>query len=366
MDMEKLQHGASQDAEVNKVLEALFSPKAETNANEVEHTSNTGYGAELIPTNVFADSIMEMVQERSRLLPMLPGDHGTGLAISQKVPVIGELGTFKGNSEWTTGAGTIDQGNTLAPTGSVTITQGEFKLSIDVSKRELNYASDKLESILKERIALSMADTIDALILNGDSETGATGNVNSDDGAPASTSYYLQNDGGVRELGINGSGTSVNVGTLAIADFISTMNVLGDFMASPEDCLWVFNRATYNKALGLADFADAAQRGEKATTMGGAITNVFGSDVLIAKHMPKTEADGKVSTTPANNTLGQFGLIYKPSIQYGFGQPLELDVVKVPGKGISLIATFEFGFAIAQKIAGYADSSVAVGYNVTL
>jgi hypothetical protein len=32
------------------------------------------------------------------------------------------------------------------------------------------------------------------------------------------------------------------------------------------------------------------------------------------------------------NDFGSFGLIYKPAVQYGYGQPLEIEVYKVPGK----------------------------------
>ena len=44
---------------------------------------------------------------------------------------------------------------------------------------------------IQRKLASSAARTQEALILNGDTTAGATGNVNSDDGAPASTSYYL-------------------------------------------------------------------------------------------------------------------------------------------------------------------------------
>lgn len=357
---------AKGDKLVAKAIEALYAPKAETNANEVEHTSNTGYGAELIPSDVLSQDILELVQQESRLLPMLPGDHGTGLAPNESVPVVGELGEFLGNTEWTTGAGALSQGNSLLPTAKVTIPQASFIKSIDVSKRELNYAPAKLEGVIKERLAKAMAGTIDGLIINGDSESGGTGNVNSDDGAPTSTNYYMQIDHGIRELGINGTGTSADLSTLAASDFITLLNILGDFATNTDEVVFIMNRATYNKALLLADFADAAQRGEKSTVAGAAITNVFGCDVLINKYVPKTEADGKVSTTASNNTKGQIVALWKPAVQYGFGQEMELDVTKIPGKGVQITATFDFGFVIAQKVAGYTDSSVAVGYNITL
>jgi hypothetical protein len=41
-----------------------------------------------------------------------------------------------------------------------------------------------LESIIRERINRAAARTIDAVIINGDAETGSTGNVNLVDAAP--------------------------------------------------------------------------------------------------------------------------------------------------------------------------------------
>jgi len=116
----------------------------------------------------------------------------------------------------------------------------------------------------------------------------------------------------------------------------------------------------------LTDFSYANYRGQASTLTGAAVNNIDGADVLISQCVPLTEADGKVSATAGNNTLGQLILIWKPSVQYGWGQPLEIDVVKVPGKGVQILATLEFGFTIVQKKAGATDSSVAVGYNATV
>jgi hypothetical protein len=77
------------------------------------------------------------------------------------------------------------------------------------------------------------------------------------------------------------------------------------------------------------------------------------------------EADGKVSATAANNTKWSFGVVYKPAVQYWFGQPLEIDAFKVPGKWVDLVATMEFGFAIANSVAGL-GATVAAWINVTV
>lgn len=340
--------------------------EVETNANEVMHTANTGYGKELVPVNVLSEEIIDMIPKYSTFLDQLPGFHGTNMPASLKVPVIGEVDFFQGNSEPTTGALTESQATHRLATGEVTISQGSFIASISVSKRELNYAVGDLEKILKEKLAASAARTIEALILNADSEAGSTGNVNLDDAAPTSTVYYLQQDHGIRELAINGAALTVDCGTLDYTDFFDIMAKVGEFAADPSQCMWLTNRATYLKAMGLSDFVDASKRGENSTLSGKAITNIGGSDMFVVRDVPKTEADGKVSTTASNNTKGQILYAYKPAIQYGYGQPLEIDVQKVPGKGVNVVATFEFGFAIAQLLAGQTDSSVALGRNITL
>lgn len=355
-------------------LKKLEARKLMTNANEVEHTGNTGYGAELVPTNVLQAEIFDTIPKYGSFLPSLPGFHGYDMPLSAKVAVKGDPGFFQGNAEWTTGAGTIPQGNSLLPTGDVTITQAPFKMSIDLSKRELNYSIGDLQQLVIEKIGMAWARTAEAALINGDTTSGATGNVNSDDQAPATTfaaqggsAYYaLQIANGLRRIAIAGSGLTADVGTIDVADFISVANLLGDLFSDPSQCLWLFNRKTYNKCQSLAAFYDASQRGESSTINGKAITNIHGADLFIARDFGLTEADGKQSATGSNNTKGGFLLFYMPAVQHGYGQNFELDVVKVPGKGVSVIATVEWGFTIVQLKAGQADSSVGLAINATV
>jgi HK97 family phage major capsid protein len=367
------------DKDVAKVINALGGNigKSEQsdvidyskNANELMHTANTGFGKEVIPVDVLSQKVIDMIPQYATFLNSLPGFHGTGMAISEKVAVIGETGFFAGNTEPTTGAQAIRQPANRLATGEVTISQAQLIADVFLTKRELNYSIVDLESLVQQKLAASLARTIESMIVNGDDETGSTGNVNSDDQAPATTfgatDHRILIDHGIRELSINNS-FAKNAGTLDNSDFLAVMNYLGDLASDPNDCLWIFNRATYNKALGLAEFYKANERGVASTLAGNAITNIFGSDLFISRAMPKTEADGKMSATPGNNVLGQFAYVYKPAIQYGYGQPFEIELTRVAGKGLQLTATCEFGFTIVQKKAGMDDSSVGLGINITL
>ena len=62
----------------------------EQKANEVMHTTNTGFWKETVPVNVLLDPALDMLPKYSSLINLLPGNHGNNMPISAKVPVIGD------------------------------------------------------------------------------------------------------------------------------------------------------------------------------------------------------------------------------------------------------------------------------------
>lgn len=340
----------------------------EKNANEVMNTGATGYGEELVPAEQLAKDIFDAIPEYGTFLNALPGFHGSGLNKVEVKPIIGDVGLFNKGSEQTTSALAVAQGDTRLATGEVTLTQAKMEMTIDVSDElaTFNVAdAPGFEAKLKEKITKAAARTVEALIINGDTATGATGNVNSDDEAPGGTEYYLAANG-LRKTGIAASDT-INVGTAEFADLISVTNLLGDYFASPEDCMFLFNRSTYNKYLGVSEFSDHSKNGKGSTINGKAITNILGADVFVSRDLNKTEADGKISyDTPANNTLGQFLAFWKPAVQYGYGKELQLKLMDFGKDGYQLQGWFYVAVSIISEKAGVTDPSVGVGINVTV
>jgi len=356
---EKMSNWAELESEISK------------NANEAMQTTLTSYGKELVPLNVLSEQFVDMIVETTQLLSFLPSSHGTNMAKSEKVPVMGEAPFMQGNSEWDGSDTSIPVGNTKVQTAEVSLTQVPLIVNVPISKRLLNFSIIDVQKVITDKVVLSGSKTIESAIINADAETGATGNVNSDDQAPATTfaatgganDHRLVFDHGIRELAINNSLTH-DCGALDRADFTSIENFLGNLFG--DRSLWITNRKTYNKAISLAEFTNANQRGQVSTLNGNAVTNIDGADLYISVHVPLTEADGKASKTAANNVKGQLLLVDRPSVQYGWGQPSELDIVKIPGKGIQVIHTMEFAFTIVNQKAGQTDASVAAGINITV
>lgn len=368
------------DALLKKILHGETTEGGvETKANEVMHPTNTGYGEEFVPSEVFRSEVIDLIPQRARLLPLLPGNQGSNLPIRYTGPVVGlsvEDLLFQGKPEWTTGdpsATENDHGTSRAQTMDVTIEQKSFICEVRISDQLMRYNAANLEQYVKDQLARGMAYTVDFAIINGDSEAGATGNVNSYDQAPATT-YATQGganfagtviDHGIRESAINNSYT-VNVGTLAADDYASLLGVLGEYAERPEDCLFIQPVSVTAKMRTLDEFELMTNSGDRATIQKGIMPTPYGVDVLQHRAVKKTEADGKLSATGSNNTKGQILAIYKPAIQYGFGQEMKLEMVRVPGYGWRLVATFDFGFTIVDAGASLTNPTVAAGINVTV
>jgi HK97 family phage major capsid protein len=344
--------------------------KIMTNANEVLHTTNTGYGEELVPTDVLMADIMSVIPEYRALTSMLPGFHGAGLDKQTTRPIIGDAGLMEFGSEQTTGALTDREANRRVGTDEVTLNQKKFFSEISISDELLQFnvlSPEQLEGLVREQIARSWVRTEEALIINGDTETGVTGNVNSDDGAPTAEIYYLAANG-LRKTAIVTDTNTHNAGPLTFDDFLSIINLIGDYASDPSNCLWLTNRATFNKTLGLSEFKDLSINGNLSSVNTAAITNILGSDLFIGRDMPKTEADGKVSTTPGNNTLGQYLYLWKPAVQWGYGRELRLEMKSAGHAGVTIDGWGYIGLGIVGKsqTANFDQATVGAGINITL
>jgi hypothetical protein len=176
-------------------------------------------------------------------------------------------------------------------------------------------------------------------MINGDTETWATWNVNSDDWAPTATNYYLGWNW-LRKAWLANPGGTIDIWTLAFADFVSMLVLLWDNGVNPQDLLFIFNGQTYTTALTVDEFMDFAKNGKASTINTWAITNFLGTDIFTSVTFGKTEADWKQSTTASNNTKGWVILTHRDAVQYGYNGEYELEIVRVPGKWWKIVGFF--------------------------
>lgn len=348
--------------DVAKCLEAKGASMLETKANEIMHTTNTGFGAELVPGSVLMTDFIDQIPKASPLMAFFQaGFHGKNLDKIAEVPAIGEAPLHQLMPEQTTGAFAIAQGLGMLPTSKVTITQKERFFTVDISEYELRFSVVDLLAIVKDRLAKSAANTMISDFLNGDTVLTANTNINKIDGTPTGTESYTAADG-LRKTAFSQS-TATDVGVLDFADYVTLLASLGNNGVT-EDIAYIHSMGARNAALNIAEFKQAYINGVASTALTGAVPNVMGANIYVDRWLPASNATGKVSVTPANNTKGSILAVHKTAVQWGTNGDYNLEVYRVPGKGLQVIGYYFYGHAIASNLAGQ-DKTVALGYNIS-
>lgn len=351
-------------------LEEKKALKVERKANEVIHTTNTGFGAELIPQAVQIADLLDLMPAFSPILQWTRGFRGRGLAKLNELPVAGRLAKHQLGAEWTTGSPTaqIAQGIAKLPTAKVSLNAKRLYLSVDISDEEVRFASNvgDLMQIITAKLGRSGAETLESMAINGDTQTGTT-NINANGAAIGTVSHVLANDG-LRKTAIANSKT-FSVGTMAFDSYISTLKLLSLFGAKPADVAVLFNYETYLKSAGLAEFKSQADNGKAASSLYGmdALGVILGSPILASSEMALADATGKQDgVTPGNNTKGSFLAVHRDAIQYGFNGDYAIEIFRVPGVGYQVLGYYYAAVGIATPTAGENGSLVAYGINATV
>lgn len=354
--------------DVLKNLEAKSQALLETKANEIMHTTNTGFGAELVSGAVLLTDFIDQLPKASPLMAFFQaGFHGKDLDKIAEVAAIGEASLHQLMPEQTTGALAIAQGLGKLPTAKVTITQKERFFTVDISEYELRFAVVDITAIVKDRLAKSAANTMISDFINGDTVLTLNTNINLIDGTPTGTESYTGADGLRKNAFANSKAT--DVGVLDFADYITLLAALGNNGVT-EDMAYIHSLGARNAALGIAEFKQAYINGVNSTALTGVVPNIMGANIYVDRFLGASNTAGKVSATPANNVKGSILAVHKTAVQWGTNGDYNIEVYRVPGKGLQVIGWYFYGHAIASGTSGGTglagqDPTVALGYNIS-
>lgn len=332
----------------------------ESKADEANHTTNVGEGAEFVDTQL-STNILTKLRERENFSSKFPSaiDMPTS---TYELPIEGADPVFNYTGENTDVPGT-EYGNSKAGTGKITLVAKKFTAITYLSGELDEDGIVNMRGYVENKMSLAYGETLDKVLINGDTETGATGNVNSDDAAPAAGSYYLAADG-LRKTAI-ANGNVVDAGALDLADIRESRSQLGENGnkgLNPNELVLGVGTDVYYKLLALTQAETVEKFGGAATVVNGTLAAIDGIEVVPSGFIPKTEADGKVSSvTPANNTLGTAILTYKEDVIRGFKRNIKTFVEYLPATDQFRITAH---FRYAQLIK--TTKSVSAIINITL
>ena len=328
----------------------------EVKADEANHTTNTNAGAEFVDTQL-SSNILGLLRERENFSSKFPAPIDMPTS-TYTLPIEGGDPVFNYTGENTDVPGT-EYANSKVGTDDITLVAKKFTAITYLSGELDEDGIVNMRSYVENKMAKAYGEVLDKILINGDTVTAATGNVNSDDGAPTAGSYYLAMDG-LRKKAIT-DGNAVNAGALDLADIRGARGKLGNRGLNPNELVFGVGTDVYYKLLALTQAETVEKFGGAATVVNGTLSAIDGIEVVPTGFLAKTEADGKISVTPASNTVGQALLVYKEDVIRGFKRNIKTFVEYIP-KTDQYRITAHFRYAQTLR----ATDSVASLINITI
>lgn len=337
-------------------------------------TAEAGFGAELVG-NQYVSELWTGARRLSRVFGLIEQfemtDPTAFLPVEADIPEMLFVGESTGPSA----------------TNYATTKSGSNRVQVDAKKFVIHQMwSGEMEEdsiipyvpFLRRQQGVSLAHYSDSLVVNGDTTNAATGNINLDDADPADTKHYLAFDG-IRHVGlVDNTGNQADIGNAAISlnDLKGPKGRLIDTTylhdwghpVDADDLVYVADPESADAIGFLDEVVTVDKYGPQATVLTGEQSRVLGHPLIASIAVSKTEADGKVSTTAANNTRGQVVPFNRRGYVVGVRRRVRVETERLPATDqtrIVLSTRIGFGRFTPTGAAGGIESADVL-FNIAL
>jgi len=293
-----------------------------TKANELNYTTQAGFGDEFVPT-VWSSQVWVAVRAASFVFDKLPAKEFSGPGDTFTIPIEGADPTWyrigqATDLNATTGRPDATIGDSKVATGNLNMVLGKVGARVPYTGEMNEDSIVPWAAQVREQTENSFSEQMEHLVIDGDTATGATTNINHIGGTPTSTGtkqdLFLTFNGFRKSPLVtttansyNASGTLVDTVYLEILKLMGTAGLIGadaarvDFIQDPN-VTWKVQTLVSVKTRDVFT---------NATLENGMFKGIWGYKVYTSYFMHyksavrKANTAGKVDiTTPANNTTG--------------------------------------------------------------
>ena len=313
------EYGAAKSA--LKMAQAKAHGTAAVKANELNYSTYATYGDEWIGVT-YSTQLWDKIRLATPIVGRIPTVTVPQGSESVSIPLLGASPTFYKVAQAT--AQDANPGRTTATytTGKL----GTTAQSLTVSKlgAAVNWTSELDEDSfipwvqeLRRDLTNEAAEILEHLVIDGDTVTTATTNINCIGGTPATTAVYLVMNGFRKLALVTNTANSRSAGTLDVLDYLETLKLmgLGGRNAADRNAVsFITDMHTAWKSLELAE-VKTRDVFSAPTIENGVLVGIFGRDVIASPNMHRANQDatyglkantaGKVDLdTASNNTTG--------------------------------------------------------------
>ena len=333
-------------------------------ADELNRSTLTGFGDEWVP-DLWSAQIWRKARVDNVILPLFPQiempSNPFEVPTESADPSVYYVPESADEAHLSLGSGNPIPDSRMG-SGKVQLTAKKLALRVGFSAELVEDAILPVLALYREQAVRAIADSIDHVLLNGDTTATATGNINRDHAAPAATDRYLAFDG-LRKLPlvtnvsnrVDAANAAPTLALLRSARF----KLDARYAVRPVDLAWVVDAGTYAKLLTMTEFLTMDKAGPQATALTGQIGLMDGSPVLVSAEMPLTEADGKIGAGP--NDRGTALVVYRPGWYVGYRRRIAVNVDYLP-----YYDSYQLTATVRLALAPFDTEAAAVLFNLAV
>lgn len=350
------------NALAHKVIQAGWT--ATKDVGDLSGTIITGFGEEWVP-DLWSGQIWQKARQDNVVLPLFRAiempSNPFELPVEGTDPTVYFVPETTQEAQLTLGAGNPIPDSKFG-SGKIQLKAGKLALRVGFSAELVEDAIVPVLTLYREQAVRAIADSIDYVLVNGDTEDDNAGNINTDSAAANATDRFMIFDG-LRKLPlITNTGNKVQMSAApTLAKMRETRFTMATrYAARPSDLAWIVDGGTYAKLLDMEQFVTMDKAGALATAQTGQIGFVDGIPVFLSAEMPLTNSGGSV-TIGGTNDKGSALCVYRPGWFVGYRRRIAVDVTYIPYyDAYQLTATVRLAFA-------HFDNDVAsILYNITV
>jgi len=334
-------------------------------ANELVHSTQANYGDEWVPT--LMDAVLwRTVRMQARVLSVLPQFDMTSnpqdVAIESTDPTYYKVGETTAETQMAMGTGMPIPDSKIG-TAKVTFSATKIGALTMWSEEEAEDSPINIEDQFRDQYGVSMAHTLDEVMLHGD-ETTDTTNISNQGTSLTSNSRYLAVDGLRHEPMVTTTADKHDTGALTVDDLVSVQGKMGTnavFGYDPTQLVVFCDPPTGLQFRKLDEVITVDKFGPQATILTGQVGSVMGIPILAVQKYHLTDATGHIDDTPGDNVKGSFVVVNRMGVRVGWKRRPRIAIAYLPFADAWYIVTtcrLDIGF----KEAGM----VGLGFNITV
>lgn len=343
-------------------------------ANEINQSTLANYGDEWVGV-LYSGNLWESIRHETAIVSRIPSmevpqgaesvviplesTDPTWYKVAQAASLSANPGGIPTNTVTASNLGTANQTLTLGKMGARVLWTGEME-----EDAVLPYAPN-----LRRQLVVSGAEYLESAVIDGDTATGATTNINDIAGTPGGTEYWLIANGFRKLALVTNTANSRDGGSLTSGDFLETVKLMGVGGANADimRTAFIIPSAVHFKALELAD-VKTRDVFSGATIENGRLAGIYGYPIYVSHHMHKAQTSRLVNTagkvdldTAGNNTTSAILAVRFDQWMFGWRRRMTIETTRVPAAdSTEIVALMRWGMVYRDTEAS------AISYNLTV